>query len=264
MEVMKRIFILLSVLSLSGCTLLGTYMDPQNPAPSYQVSGQRVKIDFIQLTPTYVLQHNAIQTYRVGPYDILNTIVWNHPELSTVTSQLATPQQSGFLVSDQGMITYPFAGILHVAGLTLPQIEQLIEKNMSKYFRNPQVSVRITTFRSKEIQLLGEVGGQKTIPLTDRQLSVFDALGLAGGTSVSTADTTHIYIIRGTLEHLTVLAINAKSPQMMMLMQRFYLRNNDIIYVSPLAITSWNRTIGQIVPLISQEQTVQTVGDLVK
>ncbi|MCX7121802.1 MAG: polysaccharide biosynthesis/export family protein [Gammaproteobacteria bacterium] len=264
MEVIKRIFILLLVLSLPSCTLLGTYMNPLNPAPTYQVNGRTVKINFVQLSPTYVLQHNSVPTYRVGPYDILNIIVWDHPELTTVTTQLATPQQSGTLVSDRGMISFPFAGTFKVQGLSLPQIERLIETKISKYIRDPHVTVRVATFRSKEAQVMGEVGAQRAIPLTDRPISVFDALNLTGGTSVITADTSHIYIIRGTLDHLTVFAINAKSPEMMMVAQRFYLKNNDIIYVSPLMITNWNRIISQLLPSFSAAQTAQAATDLVK
>lgn len=263
---MKRIFVLLIIILLPGCTMLGTYMDPQNPAPEYRVNGHVVKTNFVVLNPTWIEQNNVKPpAYHVGPYDILNIIVWNHPELTTITTQLSTPAQSGLLVSDQGTIAFPFAGTVKVAGLTLPQIEQLIGQKISKYIRNPQVTVRVAVFRSQEAQLLGELaGGQKTIPLSDKPTTLFDALNSVGGTSVTTANTTRIYVIRGSMEHLTVYSLNAKSPQTMMVAQLFNIRNNDIIYVSPLAITNWNRIISQVLPLFSATQTVQSTSELMK
>lgn len=261
---MRRIFyLLLLVLLLPGCTMLGTYMDPQNPAPSYQVNGRSTKIHLTQLTPDWLVQNDQGQpAYRVGPYDILNVIVFNHPELTTPTTELSTPEQSGILVSNQGMIYFPFAGNFNVAGLSIPQIQTMITQKVSKYIRNPQVIVRVVKFRSQEVQVLGETGIQKQIPLTDRPTSLLDALNMAGGTSVSTANTTCIYVIRGNLQHLTVLVLNAKSPQTMMLAQRFFLKNNDIVYVSPLPVTSWNRVISQILPSFSAAQTAQSTSTL--
>jgi len=262
---MKRIFTLFIVLLLPGCTMLGTYMNPQDPTPEYSINGHPYRANLVQLTPTWLLQNEMMPpAYRVGPYDILNVIVWNHPELTTPTTQMSSPGQSGLLVSSQGTVSFPFAGTFKVSGLTVQQIQRVIQQRISKYIRNPQVSVRVTTFRSQEAQMLGETSAQKAIPLTDKPTSLLDALNLAGGTNVITANTSRIYVIRGSLEHLTVFALNAKSPQMMMLAQHFYLKNNDIVYVSPLAITSWNRVISQILPSFSATQTVQGTTDLMK
>ena len=261
MEWIKRILILSLIALLPGCTMLGTYMDPLNPAPSYKINGQIKNIRFVNLSPAWIVNHNTMPTYRVGPYDILNVIVWDHPELTTVSSQMSTPDQSGLLVTDQGTVSFPFAGTFNVAGLSLPQIERLIEKRISKYIRNPQVTVRVVTFRSHEAQLLGELaGGQKTIPLTDKPTSLLDALNQAGGTSVTSANTTRIYVIRGDVKNITVYKLNAKSPEMMVVAQHFTIKNNDIIYVSPLSITSWNRVMSQLLPTLGNAALVQATA----
>lgn len=260
MEWIRRILILSLIALLPGCTMLGTYMNPLNPAPSYEINGQVKHIRFVNLSPAWVVNHNTIPTYRVGPYDILNVIVWDHPELTTVSTQMSTPDQSGLLVSDQGTISFPFAGTFKVADLSLPQIETLIEKRISKYIRNPQVTVRVVTFRSKEAQVLGEVGGQRTVPLTDKPMSLLDALNQAGGTSVLSANTTRIYVIRGNVNDITVFKLNAKSPEMMVVAQHFNIKNNDIIYVSPLSITSWNRVMSQLLPTLGNAALVQATA----
>lgn len=262
MEWIRRIFLLLIMSALPGCTLLGTYMSPQNPAPQYVVNGHVVKTRWVELNPTWVVQHDEPPSpYRIGSYDILNVIVWQHAGLTTPTTQLSSPTQSGFLVSSQGTISFPLAGTVKVAGLTLPQIQTVIASSISRYIRNPQVTVRVVKFRSQEIQILGEIGQQKAIPLTDRPTSLLDAISIAGGTNVATANTARIYVIRGNLKQLTVFMLNAKSPQAMMVAQRFILKNNDIVYVSPLGITNWNRVISQLMPTFGANQTVQSTVD---
>lgn len=225
--------------------MLGTYMNPQRPASTYNIQGRLVRVRYIELTPDWILVHQTIPTYRVGPYDVLNVIVWDHPELTTITTQLSGADESGFLVSDQGTIAYPFAGTIKVAGLTLPKIQNLIAKKISNYIRNPQVTVRVAAFRSQEVQLMGEIS-TKTIPLTDRPISLLDGLSAASGTNVMSSDTSHIFVIRGNIQQLTIYAVNAKSPEMMMAAQKFILQNNDIVYVPPIPIVDWNRVLTQI------------------
>lgn len=267
MESIKRIFFLLIVIAtLSGCTMTGDYMSPQNPRGEYQINGHVVQTKLIHVNPNFVVHQNPSPPYHVGPYDILSVVVWNHPELTTTSTMGGMPgaiqsggsNQTGILVDDRGMIAFPFAGTFKVGGLKVSQIQKVIARRISAYIRNPQVSVRVITFRSKEAQILGEVGTQKTIPLSDKPVSLMDALNGAGGTYVVTSNTSKIYVIRGNIDCLTIYVFNAKSPQMMMATQRFYLRNNDIVYVPPLGITDWSRIIGQILPVFNQAMTVKT------
>lgn len=267
MECIRRILILSLFALLPSCTMLGTYMNPLNPAPSYEINGQVKHIRFVNLSPAWIVNHNTMPIYRVGPYDILNVIVWDHPELTASSTSISPIAQvsggdgdSGFLVSAEGTISFPFAGTLTVSGLTIPQVEKKIESGISKYIRNPQVTVRVETFRSQEAQILGEVGGQRTIPLTDKPTSLLDAINQAGGTSVLTANTTRIYVIRGNVNYITVFKLNAKSPEMMVVAQHFNIKNNDIIYVSPLSITSWNRVMNQLLPTLGNAALVQTTA----
>lgn len=267
MELLKRIFLLVSsVLLFSGCTMTGNYMHSHELQRNYTINGQRVRTNFVQLSPTWIAHQDLSPAYRIGPYDILSVVVWNHPELTTTSTlggspgavQSGTSNQTGILVDNLGYITFPFAGTFKVSGLTVRQIQNLIAQRISAYIRNPQVSVRVITFRSKEVQILGEVGSQRTFSLSDKPMSLLDAINGAGGTMVMSANTARIYVIRGNINQLTVYALNAKSPQTMMVAQRFILRNNDIIYVPPLGITNWSRVFGQILPIFNQAITTKT------
>ncbi|OGT36740.1 MAG: hypothetical protein A3F12_00455 [Gammaproteobacteria bacterium RIFCSPHIGHO2_12_FULL_38_14] len=257
---LKWIFISLAIALLSGCSALGTYMSASNPKSTYDFRGHTITTRLVDITPDWVADHTEIPVYRVGVYDILNIIVWNHPELTTVSTQMSSPSQSGLLVSADGTIAFPFAGTFKVAGYTIPEVQRIIEQRISKYIRNPQVTVRVTEFRSKEIQVMGEVGGAKTVPLTDKPFSLMDALNQSGGTSLMTANTASIFVIRGAFENLTIYRLNAKSPQTMMAAQRFVMKNNDIVYVPSMPITNWNRVVNQVLlPTFGSALTAKTI-----
>lgn len=258
--ILKWVFYFLVVLFLPGCTMLGTYMSANHPKGSYYFKGQKISTRLVNLTPDLVAKNNNVPVYTVGPYDVLNVIVWDHPELTTPTTQLSSPGESGFLVDANGTIMVPFAGTLKVEGFTIPQVQDIIARRISKYVRDPQVTVRVASFRSKEIQVLGEVGYLKTIALTDKPFSLLDALNTAGGTNTMSANTANILVIRGTLAQLTVYRLDAKSPQMMMAAQKFYMKNNDIIYVPPIPITNWNRFMSQLLPTFGAAAVAKATG----
>lgn len=260
MEKLKILLTGLMVSCLVGCTVPGTFMNSTEPPTAYKVQGQLIQPTVVELSASWLATHPQFTnySYRVGPWDILNIIVWDHPELTTPTTQLSNPTESGFLVSAEGYIDFPFAGELKVAGLTLPQIQNLIANRVKKYIRDPQVTARVVDFRSKQVQVLGQVGLQIMIPITDRPLTLFDALNQAGGVDRDTANTARIFIVRGQLKDLTVFWVNTQSPQDMMVAQQFILRNNDLVYVPPTGLSTWNRMLNQILPTFGAASIVRS------
>jgi polysaccharide export outer membrane protein len=120
---------------------------------------------------------------------------------------------------------------------------------LSKYIRHPKVSVQVAAFNSQRAHVLGEVMQPGLRPLTDRPLTILDAISLCGGINVTTADVSHIYVIRSVdLQNISVYRLNSQSPQNLLVAEHFRLANNDVIYVPPAGIVSWNRVINQILP----------------
>ena len=89
--------------------------------------------------------------YVIGPGDVLNIVVWDHPELaipsaaSNVTSDAGSLSTvgNGFNVNAQGLIQFPYAGTLKVAGLTEFEARDLLASNLAKFIQKPQITVRI-------------------------------------------------------------------------------------------------------------------------
>lgn len=108
------------------------------------------------------------QAYRIGVGDRVRIDVRGEPDLSVE-----------FAVGQTGTINYPFLGDLPVAGQTVDQLQDRIDRGLrSGYLVNPDVRVLITEYRKFYIN--GEVkapGGYSFIA----GLTVRQAAALAGG-----------------------------------------------------------------------------------
>jgi polysaccharide export outer membrane protein len=127
--------------------------------------------------------------YTIGPSDIISVVVYDHPELqplgTAVISQSADPTgitgAPGFIVDDQGFIHYPYAKRVKVGGLTESQAADLIESRIRHVIKDPQVSVRIASFRSRRAYVDGEVRTPGTQIFTDVPMTLSEAINRAGG-----------------------------------------------------------------------------------
>jgi polysaccharide export outer membrane protein len=144
----RRAAALLCVLCLGACSSMGNYP----PAP------------------------RAAQTedelYKVGPLDSLNIVVWRNPDLSGVVA-----------VRPDGRISTPLVSDLVAAGRTPAQIARDVETALSKYVRDPTVSVLVTSFQgtfAEQIRIVGEATKPQAIPYR-RDMTLLDVMILAGG-----------------------------------------------------------------------------------
>lgn len=127
--------------------------------------------------------------YTIGPSDIISVVVYDHPELQplggAVISQASDPTgisgAPGFIVDHQGFISYPYAKRVKVGGLTEIQAGELIASSIKQVIKDPQVSVRITSFRSRRAYVDGEVRTPGTQIFTDVPMTLSEAINRAGG-----------------------------------------------------------------------------------
>ena len=72
---------------------------------------------------------------------------------------------------------------MKAGGLTLRQFEAELKKKLADgYFKNPQVSVAVETYRSQRIFIVGEVRSPGTYPLTG-DMTLIEAIARAGSTT---------------------------------------------------------------------------------
>jgi polysaccharide export outer membrane protein len=228
------------------------------------VAPERVEVNplLIPITPALIAdQRVSTYFYKVAPADVLHITVWEHPEflieMQTVGANAPGVQgaagQQGYLVNASGRIYFPLIGYILVADKTVDEIRADITRRLKKYVPNPQVNVRVADFRGQKVYVLGEVMKTGFLPITDQKLTIADALALSGWMNPDTADPSYIYIIRGDFTRPQIFWLNARTPDRLLLAERFSLQPRDILYVSSAPATRWNRVLNQILP------TVQTV-----
>jgi len=139
--------VVLIALGIAGCTTPG-----YPPAP------------VTAATPDY--------TYVIGPLDTVNIIVWRNPELS-----MSVP------VRPDGKITSPLVEDLQALGKDSTALARDYEKALSKYIRDPVVTVIVTAFAgpySQQIRVIGEAAKPQLLPYPQK-LTVIDVMIAVGG-----------------------------------------------------------------------------------
>jgi polysaccharide export outer membrane protein len=115
---------------------------------------------------------NVDYNYHIGPYDVVNVIVWRNPELS-----MSVP------VRPDGHITTPLIDDLEASGKTPTELERDMEKALVKYIRDPVVTVVVTSFTgpsSETIRVVGEAAKPQALAYR-KDMTVLDVMIAAGG-----------------------------------------------------------------------------------
>ncbi|TCK86889.1 polysaccharide export outer membrane protein [Paraburkholderia sp. BL9I2N2] len=141
------------------------------------------------------------QAYTIGAGDVLQITVWDHPELAAALG--AQPPANartydpppGFVVDDTGYLRFPFVGNIHVEGMKVDEVQRKLAAELSKSFHDPQVTVRIASFRAKQVYVDGEVRTPGAQSINDIPTTLYDAISHAGGFSAA-ADQSRITLTR--------------------------------------------------------------------
>jgi len=123
--------------------------------------------------------------YLIGEGDVLQVAVWGEP---TASVQSAT-------VRPDGKISMPLIKDVMVAGQTPAQVEKMIQEQLGKIIRAPDVTVIVAQINSKKIFLVGAVKKEGPLKYTYR-MTVLQALSEAGGLT-DYAKRKDIYVLHG-------------------------------------------------------------------
>jgi polysaccharide export outer membrane protein len=114
----------------------------------------------------------ADYAYKIGPLDTVNIIVWRNPDLSMVVP-----------VRPDGKISTPLVPDIVALNKTPAELQSDIERALSKFIRDPVVTVIVTTFvgpTGEQIRVVGEAAKPQILPFRSR-LTLLDVMIAVGG-----------------------------------------------------------------------------------
>ena len=160
------------------------------------------------------------QNYQLGPGDVLEISVWGYEDL----------QVKEIAVRPDGMIAFPLVGEVQAAGLTPGELNQTITRLLSKYVKNPTVTVNIMKFRTTRVYVLGEVTKPGMYEL-EKQHNLLDAVGIAGSYTKYAAKKKVFVINKNQTEkprQANLLRLMEKGD----MSQNYELADGDVVYLT--------------------------------
>src|SRR2546421_938590 len=146
---------------------------------------------------------------KLGPGDAVHITVYQQPDMTTDAR-----------INDKGMVTMPLVGEVKIGGLSpaAAGAEIAAELKRGKYLNNPQVSVALTTLRSRQVSVLGMVTRPGRYALDDTSSKLADVIAAAGGLATGGGDVATI-TRAGDTQKIDILG------------KPFELRNGDTVFV---------------------------------
>ena len=110
--------------------------------------------------------------YHIGPGDSLNVFVWRNPEVSTTVT-----------VRPDGKINTPLVEDVTVSEKTPTEVARELEKALSKYIKDPIVTVTIGGFEGpykEQVRVIGQAADPKSLPYSE-DMTLLDLMIAVGG-----------------------------------------------------------------------------------
>ena len=146
---------------------------------------------------------------KLGVGDAVRVTVFQQPDLTTDAR-----------ISERGTLAMPLLGEVKVAGMSPGEAGSQIANALKngKYLKHPQVTVALTTVRSRQVSVLGLVARPGRYPLDDTSTRLSDVVAAAGGIATGGSDT--VTVIR-----------KGEAKKVAMLEKSFDLQNGDTVYI---------------------------------
>ena len=138
------------------------------------------------------------------------------------------PEQIDYLIDKNGEIDFPVVGKVKLVGLSPSETRQLLREKLKDYLINPIINIRIKNFT---VTILGAVNRPGTYDVTGEQITILEAIGLAGDITIK-GRRDNIMVIREFNGTKVYNRINLNEKESLK-SDVFYLSQNDVVIVEP-------------------------------
>lgn len=169
---------------------------------------------------------------------------------------------NSFTVNKEGYIDYPLTGLVEVKNLTVEQVKDKLQNELSKYVKETALMVKLSSF---DLTIIGEVGRPGKYKVYQSEIGILEALALAGNVT-NFAKNDAVKIVRRTDYGSEIVTVNVGEADILS-SPYYYLKPNDIIYVEPLKFKQWGFTTfpySTVLSIISLAITIFTISRSIK
>lgn len=208
---------------LQSCTtkkdLLYFQTTSKNQIEDQKISNQNIEI-------------NDILNIKINSLDGESSRLYNIELLENASggTNIDMLKLKSYLVNEQGLISMPVLGNLKVTDKTTDELELFLTKLLieDSHLKEPLVTVRIL---NAKITVLGEVRSPGTFTFGEKNITLLQAIGLAGDLTIN-GERTNVLLIRQennikTINHIDLTSTNWMHTDL------YYIKQNDVIVVNP-------------------------------
>ena len=134
----------------------------------------------------------------------------------------------GYMVDNDGYITLPSLGKIHVVGMTFPECEAEIESKANQYLKDVTAKVRLLNYK---VTILGEVVEPGIYFNYNPDFTIMDLISMAKGTK-NTSALDNVLVIRQFGNKSQTFKLNLNSAEALN-SDAYNLLPNDIVVVQP-------------------------------
>lgn len=231
-------------ISFSGCAITSGLQTYDLPEQGQYKTDQGAELSIVQLTQTTIpslnissqaqssdlgsLFHHQQGTYRLSSGDVLSIQLWAYPEITPPIQDATNIKAVGYPIDSNGNVQLPLVGSVRIAGKTLAETNRFLYSQFAKYLKHPDVVVRVLSYEGRRYFVNGQVMKSGQYTLNDQPISIYTALGQAGGIDTKTGDTTNIQLIRnGQTYNLNTIQLEKQGLSLHQLL----IQPNDTIFV---------------------------------
>jgi polysaccharide export outer membrane protein len=135
-----------------------------------------------------------------------------------------------YLIDEMGMIDLPFIGKVKLDNLALSDAQNILQKIIQNYYKNPDLQIKIEEFNSSKVYVVGAVRNQITIELNQKPIRLIEA-AIQANFNPSAAD--KLYGTKGLLRRdnkvYKIDLLNAFQSNDER--ENFYLKKDDVLFI---------------------------------
>lgn len=182
------------------------------------------------------IENTWAANYVINTGDQLYIKVYSNDEKTSKYFQSDFPEYisptylylNSYEVDLDGYIHFSFIEKVKAQGLTLIQLNNKIQEELDKYFKQTKVVIKLSNF---EVSVLGEVNKPGQYRTDLQQLTIFQAIGMAGGTNMY-GKLDKVKLVRKTSSGVHVEYLDLTDNAILQ-SEYYYMNPNDVIYIEP-------------------------------